>query len=72
MAAMFKFRLKGLRSIGPLTFFYFCLFQKVRWSFNLLEEILKRIEIGKNITTALKSILNLVKLLSLVVKCCKL
>ena len=40
--------------------------------FNLLDEILKKIEIGKNITTAWKSILNLVKLKSLVAKCCKL
>ena len=35
---------------------------------DLLEEILKNIETGKNITTSWKSILNLVKLQSLVVK----
>ena len=41
-------------------------------TFNLLDEILKKIEIGKNITTAWKNTLNLVKLQCLVVKCGKL
>ena len=36
-----------------------------------LNEILKKVEIGKFITTALKSILKLVKLQSLVAKRCK-
>ena len=40
--------------------------------FNLLDEILKKIEIGENITTTWKSILNIVEMQSLVVKCCKL
>ena len=45
----------------------------LKWTFNLLDKILKKIEIGKNITPAWKSILNLVKLQSLqVVKCRKL
>ena len=42
-----------------------------KWTFNLLDEILKKFETGKNITTSGKSILNLVKLQSLVVKCSK-
>ena len=46
--------------------------QSIQWTFNLLDEILKKIEIEKNITTAWKSILILVKLQCLVVKCCKL
>ena len=36
-----------------------------------MSRILKKVEMGKFITTALKSILNLVKLQSLVAKCCK-
>ena len=37
---------------------------------NLLDRILKKFETGKNIATSTKSIVNLVKLQSLVVKCC--
>ena len=37
----------------------------------IVDKILKKVEIGKFITTALKSILKLVKLQSLVVKRCK-
>ena len=43
-----------------------------QWTFALSDKILKKIEIGKNITIAWKSIPRLLKLRSLVVKCCKL
>ena len=36
-----------------------------------MDRILKKVEMGKFTTTALKSILKLVKLQSLVAKCCK-
>ena len=36
-----------------------------------MDRILKNVQMGKFITTALKSILKLVKLQSLVAKCCK-
>ena len=36
-----------------------------------MDRILKKVEVGKFIPTALKSILKLVKLQSLVAKCCK-
>ena len=42
-----------------------------QWTNCIIDKILKNIEIVKFITTALKSILNLVKLQSLVAKCCK-
>ena len=44
----------------------------IQWTFPLLDKILKNIEIGKNITIAWKRIPSLLKLRSLVVKCCKL
>ena len=37
----------------------------------IMDRILKKVELGNFITTALKSILKLVKLQSLVAKCCK-
>ena len=37
----------------------------------IMDKTLKKFEVGKFITTALKSILKLIKLQSLVVKCCK-
>ena len=49
-----------------------CNWGKVYWTFPLSDKILKNIEIGKNITMAWKSIPSLLKLRSLVVKCCKL
>ena len=42
-----------------------------KWTDCIMGKILKKVEIGKFITTALKSILNLVKLQSLVAKRCK-
>ena len=43
----------------------------VYWTDCIMDKILKKVEMGKFITTALKSILKLVKLQSLVAKCCK-
>ena len=37
----------------------------------IMDRILKKVEVGKFVTTALKGILKLVKLQSLVAKCCK-
>ena len=37
----------------------------------IMDRILKKVEVGKFISTALKSILKLVKLQSLVAECCK-
>ena len=37
----------------------------------IMDRILKKVEVGKFITTALKSILKLVKLQSLAASCCK-
>ena len=45
--------------------------QGEEWTDCIMGKILKKVEIGKFITTALKSILKLVKLKSLVVKRCK-
>ena len=42
-----------------------------KWTNSIIDKILKKVEIVKFITTALKSILKLVKLQSLVAKCCK-
>ena len=42
-----------------------------QWTDCIIDKIFKNIEIVKFITTALNSILNLVKLQSLVAKCCK-
>ena len=42
-----------------------------KWTDCIIDKIFKNIEVVKFITTALKSILILVKLLSLVAKCCK-
>ena len=42
-----------------------------QWTDCIIDKVFKNIEIVKFITTALKSILNLVKLQSLVAKCCK-
>ena len=47
---------------------YKCNFE---WTDCIMDRILKKVEVGKFITTALKSILKLVKLQSLVAKCCK-
>ena len=58
-----NFRVHGKRNVK--------LSNSNEWTFPLFHEILKKFKIGKNITTALKSILSLVKLQSLVVKCCK-
>ena len=44
---------------------------KLKWTDCIMDRILKKVEVGKFITTALKSILKLVKLQSLVAKCCK-
>ena len=41
------------------------------WTDCIMDRILKKVEVGKFITTALKSILKLVELQSLVAKCCK-
>ena len=41
------------------------------WTDCIVDKILKKVEIGKFITTALKSILKLVKLQSFVAKHCK-
>ena len=46
-------------------------YSSIQWINCIIDKIFKNIEIVKFITTALKSILNLVKLQSLVVKCCK-
>ena len=43
----------------------------LQWTDCIIDKIFKNIEIVKFITTALKSALKLVKLQSLVVKCCK-
>ena len=43
----------------------------LQWTDCIIDEIFKNIEIVKFITTALKSVLKLVKLQSLVAKCCK-
>ena len=43
----------------------------LQWTDCIMGKILKKVEIGKFITTALKSILKLVKLQSLVAKRCK-
>ena len=43
----------------------------LQWTDCIMDTILKKVEVGKFITTALKSILKLVKLQSLVAKCCK-
>ena len=45
--------------------------QSSEWTDCIMDRILKKVEVGKFITTALKSILKLVKLQSLVAKCCK-
>ena len=42
-----------------------------QWTDCIMNRILKKVEVGKLITTALKSILKLVKLQNLVAKCCK-
>ena len=42
-----------------------------QWADCIIDKIFKNIEIVKFITTALKSIVKLVKLQSLVAKCCK-
>ena len=42
-----------------------------QWTDCIIDTIFKNIKIVKIITTSLKSILNLVKLQSLVAKCCK-
>ena len=42
-----------------------------QWTDCIVDKILKKVEIGKFITTALKSILKLVKLQSFVAKRCK-
>ena len=49
----------------------FYLSQFVQWTNCIIDKIFKNIEIVKSITTALKSILILVKLQSLVAKYCK-
>ena len=43
----------------------------IEWTDCIMDRILKKVEVGKFITTALKSILKLVKLQSLDPKCCK-
>ena len=43
----------------------------MQWTDCIMGKILKKVEIGKFITTALQSILKLVKLKSLVAKRCK-
>ena len=45
--------------------------QGLKWTDCIVDKILKKFEIGKFIITALKSILKLVKLQSLVAKRCK-
>ena len=45
--------------------------RNAEWTDCIVDKILKKVEIGKFITTALKSILKLVKLQSLVAKRCK-
>ena len=45
--------------------------EKDQWTDCIMDRTLKKVEVGKFITTALKSILKLVKLQSLVAKCCK-
>ena len=42
-----------------------------QWTDCIMDRILKKVEVGKFITTALKRSLKLVKLQSLVAKCCK-
>ena len=44
---------------------------KYEWTDCIMDRILKKVEMGKFITTALKSILKLVELQSLLSKCCK-
>ena len=44
---------------------------KYEWTDCIMDRILKKVEMGKFITTALKSILKLVELRSLLSKCCK-
>ena len=44
---------------------------EIEWTDCIMGKIFKKVEIGKLITTALKSILKLVKLQSLVAKRCK-
>ena len=43
----------------------------MEWTNSIIDKILKKVEMGKVITTALKSIVKLVKLQSLVAKRCK-
>ena len=44
---------------------------QVEWTNCIMDRILKKVELGKFITTALKSILKLVKLQSFIAKCCE-
>ena len=44
---------------------------QAKWTYCIIDKIFENIEIVKFITTALNSVLKLVKLQSLVAKCCK-
>ena len=49
----------------------FCNKWELQWTDCIIDKIFQNVEIVKFITTALKSVLKLVKLQSLVAKCCK-